>query len=432
MLLVPSGHLIYKHPDAFFLNNTHALFKNAILQRHFVSGNFFKVKALHVIPSLAKSQGGPSFAILAIARSLASRGVSVDIIATAAGIQEEDELRATAADLKPLGIRVFPFRRQTSFYKYSSFLSNWVKAHVSEYDIVHVHALFSHAPTSSALHARRQAVPYVVRPLGVLNQWGMKERRPLFKALSYKYRESKILANAAAVHFTSRQEQLEAESLGTPLRSVVIPLGIDLSQLKTRIDSSVFLERFPETRGRKIILFLSRIDPKKGLELLIRSFAVSVRRFPATCLVIAGHGDSLYVSSLRELVSRLGIENSVVWTGFVDGDQKRSALSAASIYALPSHSENFGIAAVEAMATGLPCVLTPGVAISEGLQESRAALVPDSSVDSISAAFDVLLSTPDLALEIGNNGRSHAFREFEMNTMGERLKALYQSLLERE
>src|SRR5262249_38816142 len=162
-------------------------------------------------------------------------------------------------------------------------------------------------------------------PLGVLNRWGVANRRRLLKQLSFQMIESSILTRAAAVHFTSRQERIEAEELNWRGRSVVIPLGVDLSQFRNMPDPSAFSQRFPRAAGRDVILFLSRIDRKKGLDLLLQAFASVHQDYPTALLVIAGGGDAQITSELKQSAASLGIEDEVLWTGFIDGEVKMSA-----------------------------------------------------------------------------------------------------------
>ena len=327
------------------------------------------------------------------------------------------------------GFRVIQFRKQTEFYKLSLPLARWVCRHVTDYDVIHVHALFSHAPTSAATHARSRDIPYVVRPLGVLNHWGMKHRRPGFKSLSFRFRELPLLRSAAAIHYTSRQEMQEAESIGAPSRGVTVPLGIDLEPFCQCPNPSLFLETFPSLRNRKLLLFLSRVDPKKGFDLLLPAMEVVRLSHPDSRLVIAGSGAPGYEQQLRRDVSARGLSEMVVWAGFLKGDLKHSALAAATAYILPSHSENFGIAAVEALAAGVPSILTPGVAVAEGLRELGAALVADPAPEAIASAVNVIFSSPEAALQLGMRGRAHALMEFSMDTMGARLAGLYARIL---
>jgi len=238
------------------------------------------------------------------------------------------------------------FAKCSDFYKVSPALSWWLSRHVRDYDLVHIHALFSFSSIAAAWAARRAGVPYVVRPLGTLGRYGIKQRRPWLKRLSLGVLEGPALRRAAAVHFTAEDEKREAEQTGIPMSGVVIPLGIDPLPAA---DGRLFRARFPSLGSARYLLYLSRLDRKKNVEGLLRAFSQCAAQWPGAILVIAGDGAPGYAAGLKALADDLGLKDRVVWAGHVDGDLKASALAGAELFVLPSFSENFGIAAAEAL-----------------------------------------------------------------------------------
>jgi len=391
-------------------------------------------RVLHVIPSLSPNDGGPSFAMRLIARGLKQAGVFVDIAATIdskaliTGQLERPESRDE--------VNHFDFRRQTSLYKISLSLSRWLSEHIRDYDLVHIHALFSYSSYAAANIAKRNGVPYIVRPLGVLNRWGMENRRKFLKKISFRFIEQPILRGAAAVHFTSHQERLEAWEAGVETESVVIPLAVDLDGVSESASAENFYQKFSQARGRKIILFLSRIDPKKGLDLLLTAFAdVVINEKQSTnsnerpLLVIAGDGADGFVEQVKRMAIELGIEKDVLWAGFLQGADKFSALTAASLFVLPSYSENFGIAAVEAMAAGLPCVISDQVGVAADAQDYDAAVVVRCEPGSLTLALRRLLENPELQETLGANARRLVEERFSLEAMTASLVKLYDRVL---
>jgi len=359
-------------------------------------------------------------------RALTAQGVSVDVATT----RNDESTEPPGEPVKCDGSRYFFFSRQTSFYKVSLALRSWISNHVAEYDLLHIHALFSYASTAAAKIAQRRRVPYIVRPLGVLNEWGIAHRRPVLKRLSLRFVEGSILRNAAAIHFTSAAEQREAVATVPEIaerESFVVPLAID-SEVAGHSDSSRFLARFPQAKDRSIVLFLSRIDPKKGLELLLQAFAQVKRHIDDALLVLAGSGSDGHVRSLRTSTDRLGISSHILWTGNLSGYDKDAAFAAAKVFVLPSYSENFGIAAAEALAAGVPCILTDRVALTEYLRTNESALVVPCDSSAIAHAICRLLSEPETRARLAKRGKHLAAERFSLQSVGESLVAEYDKI----
>ncbi len=380
------------------------------------------MRVLHVIPSLSPSQGGPSFALPAMARALRAQGMEVDVATT-----DDDgpgrRLSLGAGPVQREGFRVWAFPKQTEFYKVSLPLARWLNRHVRDYDLVHIHTVFSFATWAAARAAQRAGVPYLVRPLGVLNRWGMQQRRPWLKALSFRLLDKPLLDRAAGLHFTSTLEREEAAGLGLRTPARVLPLGLDLAEFEALPPATVFHEAFACTAGRPLALYLSRLDPKKNLEGLLEAWAQVPE--PAR-LVIAGDGESAYAAGLRERAAALGLGDRVLWTGRLEGGLKRAALAAATLFVLPSRSENFGIALLEAMAAGLPCVSTPGVALAA--EAEGAVRVVPAEAGPLAAALRELLGDADERARLATAARELARRKFTLLAMGRALKAWYEEV----
>lgn len=388
------------------------------------------LRILHVIPSLSLRHGGPSSALPLMERALRAAGSEVTVATT-----DDDGPGARigvslGCPLAVNGACRYYFRKQTEFYKYSFPLARWLDTHVAEFDVIHVHALFSHASVAGARAAWRHRIPYVVRPLGVLNRYGMERRRALLKHLSFRWVELPILKRAAQIHYTSQQEKLEAEALGRFAEGMVLPLGIDIDAFQGPLDIVPFLKRWPQAVDQKVILFLSRLDPKKGLEILIEAVAEMKKVDSRVLLVVAGAGEREYVASLERLVEQRGLVPDVLWTGHLSGEMKRSALGLAGVFVLPSESENFGLAAVEALAAGAPTILTRGVGISADVEKAKAGLVVDRNPSALAKAILTVLSDSAIAGLLSANGRAFSRERFSLQVMGLGLHELYGRALE--
>jgi glycosyltransferase involved in cell wall biosynthesis len=361
-----------------------------------------------------------------IAEGLVNHGVSVDVATTddnGAGQLAVPLGRAVVQN----GVNYWFFRRQISFYTISQPLSRWLAAHVGDYDLIHIHGLFSFAATAGAFWAARRGIPYLVRPLGVLNTWGIRNRRPFLKRLSLGLIERRILANAAAAHFTSEQEKSEAESVAPCTRSLVIPNPVATLEVDQKPRTEALLSKHPELAGKRVILFLSRLDPIKGLDLLLDGFVKIRVAFQDAALVVAGNGNASFVAGLREQAQRLGVQRDVIWAGFVEGEEKRAVFAAADVFVLPSYSENFGIAVVEAMASGLPVIVSDQVGIHHEVAQAKAGLVVRCDANSISGAVVRMLSDCEARSQMARNAVLLA-KKFSPEMVSEMLIQAYRTL----
>jgi glycosyltransferase involved in cell wall biosynthesis len=378
-------------------------------------------KILHVIPSVGPQRGGPSVMMRTLARALSRAGMEVHVATT--DDNGPDRLRVPLGEPQHEdGATFWYFPRQTHFYTFSWPLTRWLARHVREFDLVHIHALFSYAALPAALLSRWAGVPYIVRPLGTLNRWGIANRRPWLKKLSFRLLESRILAGAAGIHYTSEQELEEAGELGISANPLIIPNAVDLPVTQA---SSPAVRT---AKDRKVILFLSRFDRKKGIDLLIDAFARVRTEYPEAALVLAGSGDPAWVAVLRQTADRLGIADHVIWPGFLSAEAKWSALSNADVFVLPSYSENFGIAVVEALACGCPVVVSDQVGIHREIARAEAGLVTPCKVDALAEALCAVLADSSLRRRMRENGVRLARQQFSPEAVGTRMAEAYAAL----
>ena len=384
------------------------------------------MRVLHVIPSVSESSGGPSKAIVQMEQSLLARGVEVVTVTT----NDDGNGKLLPVELEKInshnGVNRIYFPMQVQAYKISMPLRRWLLKEIKNFDLVHVHAVFSFAPVIAALIARKNNIPYVIRPLGVLNHYGMTKRRSVFKKISLGIFEAKLLRDAAAIHFTSEQERIEAESLGIKLRSVVLPLGIESASIES---SDLMLSEFPILKNHRCLLYLSRIDPKKNIEALLEALLLCKKEVPDIALIICGDGDKNYISELKALTVKLKVDDRVVWPGHVSGAMKASAFGAAELFVLPSYSENFGIAPVEALSVGLPCVLGEGVAVAARVAEVGAGLSVAPTALAVAQGILSFMLDPEALAKAAIQAKQLAISDYGVDTMGERLFDLYTRLI---
>lgn len=390
------------------------------------------MRALHVIPSVSQKSGGPGHAIIEMCRALHERSVDVLVAATDADVRG----RLSVELGRPLmykGVRTIFFPRQWSdAYKYSRPLSRWLDTRVADYDIVHIHAVFSHSSLAAARACRRHGVPYLVRPLGSLAPWGMRQK-PFRKKLFWHAGVKRMLRGAAAIHYTTALEkQAVEESLGLA-RGVVIPLGIESESLAQAGVNGLFRQEHSTLLENPYILVLSRLLPTKGLDVLLEAFLPLVKReeFKSWRLVLAGEGPADYVASLKRLTAEGGGSDHVLFPGWLEGARKISATQGASLLALPSFHENFGLCVMEALACGVPVLVSPHVNIAPEIKDANAGWISPVEKSSLHAALTEALRAKDERTRRGSAGRELA-RRFSWREIAADLINLYQSIASRE
>jgi glycosyltransferase involved in cell wall biosynthesis len=248
----------------------------------------------------------------------------------------------------------------------------------------------------------------------------------VLKGLSFRLIERQLLERAAFVHYTTEQERIEAAACGFAHRPMVIPNPVEVPDASG--SRSELRRRFPELQERRIALFLSRIDRKKGLDLLIPAFAGVLREMPDSALVIAGDGDTALIAALKTQCCTLGIAGSVYWTGFLSGREKAGALADADIFVLPSWSENFGIAPIEAMALGVPVIVTDQVGIHREIASQNAGVVTPAAIEPLRSAMARLLADSELRTTLGRNGMQLARSEFSPPVVIRKLTDAYRTV----
>jgi glycosyltransferase involved in cell wall biosynthesis len=353
----------------------------------------------------------------------------------------EAEIYTTNADLKgtldvPLrmpietgGVNVTYFPVDAShYYKISLGLALALRSIIPTMDLVDIHSLYQFPSTAAAYYARRCGVPYIIRPHGSLDPYLFRRHR-LRKKLYELGVERRNLAAAARIHFTSEEEMALACESGISFKPVVVPLGVDLDDTIVDTTGKGFRARWPEVSGCKTLLFFGRINFKKGFEILVPAFARLARERRDVHLMIAGPDSNGFQRQVREWVSREGVPDRVTFTGMIEGSEKALALAGTTMFVLPSYGENFGIAVVEAMAAGLPVIISKRVNIWREIVAAGAGLATEPDVDEFTAAIRRVLDAPDAASRMGEAGRDLYQRSFTWESAGAKLMELYAKVI---
>jgi glycosyltransferase involved in cell wall biosynthesis len=336
------------------------------------------MRVLHVIPAIAARYGGPGVVALETVRALRAAGVDAMIATTNAdGVDRLPVPTGRIIEWHGVPAVVMPLGGGERF-KWSGPLSRWLSDHVRDFDIVDVHAVFSHSSVAAARACRRAGVPYVVRPHGALDPWSLT-RKSWRKGLLLRWVVRQMLAGASFVQYTTRGEQEGAErALPWLPEGHVVPLGVE---------DTLFAEPSPDT-ARPYVLTMSRLDAKKSLELLIDAFhGVATGSLAHWRLVVAGDGADGYVATLRRRAAAGRAADRIEFPGWVQGADKRALLSKASLFASPSTQENFGLSLAEAMAAGVPVLVTPGVNLGDAIAAAGAGWVVERERVAITEAL---------------------------------------------
>lgn len=386
------------------------------------------MRILHVIASLAPRYGGPSQACLELCRELAGRGECVALYTTNIDGREQLQVPLEEPVWKDgVEIRYFPVQTPR-YYKFSLPLARALRAAIPTYDIVHIHSLYLFPSTVTAAYCRQFGVPYLVRPHGTLDPYLLRRHRGR-KWLYEQLFEWRNLNQAAAIHFTSAEEQELTQPLGLRAPGVVVANGIYCRDYQVLPPPGTFRARWPETQGKQILLFLGRLHFKKGLDLLVQAFGQIGRKRSDVHLVLAGPDDDGYGTQVRRWLEAEGVLEKATFTGMLQGREKLAAFRDAALFVLPSYTENFGIAVVEAMASGLPVVISNKVNIWREVMTAKAGFVTKCDVREISDTLGTLLDNLLVGKEMGQRGRQLVSQQFSWETVGAQMGEIYRGLL---
>ncbi len=383
-----------------------------------------KLKILQVLPAYvpAYRYGGTVQVVHGLGRHLVRLGVDVTVFTTNIdGPGNLDVPLEREVDVDGVRVWYFPADFPRSWTR-APRLARALERRVPEFDLVHVHGLYQHPTLAACRACRRRGVPYVLAPQGMLDPYAIRVRSTIKKRLYLALFEQRNLNHAAALHFTSAQEQRLVTATGIRARSFVAHNGLDIAA-------------FPEAPSKQAdspgpILFLSRIDPKKGLDLLIPAFAQVVAVRPDARLTVAGPDNGGYLSAVQALIKHHGLQSAVEYAGMLLGQEKLDALRKAAFLVLPSYSENFGMVVIEALACGTPVVVSDRVNIWKDVVEAGAGRVAPCDATALAGAMLEMLGDTTMMRTMGKKGRELVKRAYTWEPLAKEMLSVYLSILE--
>ena len=337
------------------------------------------MRLLHIIPSVNPHGGGPMEGVRQRGLELQRRGHVVEVVSL--DDPQADFLRAYPLTVHALG----PSRGS---YQYNAQLAPWLQQHARTFDGIVINGLWQHHSFAAARTLHKMKLPYFVFTHGMLDPW-FKRTYPLKhlkKWLYWPWADYRVLRDAEAVLFTSEEERLLARQSFWLYRAreAVVSYGTGEPPANAAALRHQFYAALPEIRGKRVLLFLSRIQEKKGCDLLISAFAQVAPLHPDLHLVMAGPDQTGWQATLQQQAQALGIADRISWPGMLQGDRKWGAFYTAEAFVLPSHQENFGIVVAEALGCGLPVLISDKVNIWREIDGDGAGFVaPDTHAGTV-------------------------------------------------
>ena len=381
------------------------------------------MKVLQVVPSLAPEWGGPVKVVNELAGALEVIGVSSEII-SAQGRRVGNPETVT----NDIPIHLFetgPIARLWTAH--TPGLKKTLARKIPDFDLVHIQELWHYPGYIASKIARSRNVPYIVTIHGELNEWNLQQKR-LKKQIYMTAIQRGILQKSAALHAITQAESNRIRQLEIETPVAMIPNGIHTEEFENLPDRSQFVSRYPELENRLIVLFLGRIQQKKGLDILAQAFGNLVRTRHDVRLVVAGPDEDNTLTEVKTILKSQGALEKAVFPGMLTGEQKLEALSAADIFTLTSYSEGFSVALLEALSAGLPLVITDECNFPE-VGDSRAGFVVRPNDSETASALMSLLDSADLRREMSENARRLVRSNYTWERIAKKMFTLYENVI---
>ena len=386
------------------------------------------MKVLHVIPYMHPRAGGPPAVVANLVRHMGALGCESRIVFTplfsdgdADSLVEHVNRMAPAEMLSQGGFGLFGDRQARATV---SDMVHWS-------DIVHVHTLWNplnRLAADACLHHRR---PYVLMPHGMLDPYSLGVRRWRKRAYLAVV-ERRHLRQARRMIYTASEEQRLAMSQVSNLPAgAIVGLGAEVPAVEPAVATAAFVDAFPVVRNRRQLLFLGRLHEKKGLDRILAVMPDIRRAHPDALLTIVGSGTPQFERALKAEIARLGLGDSVLMTGFLDGVLKWGAYTSATLFLLPSRQENFALSVAEAMHAALPVVVSDRVNTWPYVKEAGAGIVLEeqSIRAALAPAVAALLNDENDLMDMGRRGRDYAGRHLTWRHAADAMLACYRDVL---
>jgi glycosyltransferase involved in cell wall biosynthesis len=393
--------------------------------------NRASLRILHVTPIYepAYVYGGPARSLPLLCRSLVRAGAEVTVITTNAnGPADLDVPLGQPVDLGGVETHYYP-RRAPRGLCYSPELARECEESIKQFDLIHTTGMWTYPPVRAASISRRRRKPYVVSPRGMLMKWEMShkawKKRLYFYAVEYRR-----LKKSAGIHCTTQAERDALSSLGVEVQGFVVPNGLDIAEFKKLPAHGMLREQLGIPYDAQVLLFMGRLHPKKGIEETLAAFKSLSANYLKLHLVLSGPDEAEYVETIGTWAALAGLATQVHLTGKLQEMERLAAFRDADVFVLLSHSENFGMGVAEAMACGIPVVVSEEVGISPWVSQWDAGFSVKRHSEAAAKAIATLLNYPEEARQRGENGKNLVASEFSADAVGRQMLAKYKEFVE--
>lgn len=371
----------------------------------------YKVSITHCISSIDEASGGPARSITGLVGSL-SLSDEIDSI-TLMTLESTDPI-CKGFENKKINLKFLT----PSFFDYSGMLD--VELHNNGDDLYHGHGIWNLPIHQMAKNARNKNKPYLISIRGMLEPWSLEQSK-LKKKLAMLMYQHQDLKLASCLHATGQMEVESIRNLGYQNPIANIPNGINIKE---------YPQKEYKPKREKTILFLSRIHPKKGIEILIEAWQLLDESIKENWKIkIAGNGDQAYINKLKQEIASKKLDNKIDIIGSKFGTEKLETYHNADLFVLPTYSENFGIVVAEALSCGIPVITTKGTPWKD-LEDYKAGSWIDIGVDSLRTTLEEFLQKDSSELEqMGKNGRRLVEDKYSIESVGKQFLELYKWIL---
>ena len=343
------------------------------------------MKILRIIPTMNPEKGGVAEAARQSAILMSEEGICIDILC----FDNQSETWMNNDKFKTIGLG-----RYLSYFAINFKYLPWLFKNISEYDLVIIDGLWLFHLLGGYI-AKFKNIPYVVYTHGMLDPYFNENKLKYLKKLPFWFLIDRNILNMASSVIYTCEEEKQISRKSFPLyfpKENVVTLGIEKNNTDLSVLKDLFLGTYSDLKDKKVVLYLSRIHPKKGLDLLIESVKEKKYLLKNHIFVIAGSGDEKYITQLKSLIVKYKLDNYFKWVGNLSGDLKWSAFSSADAFILPSHSENFGIVVAEALSVQTPVLITNKVNIYHEIENFNAGIVVEDTIDGINSLLEQYLN----------------------------------------